>query len=52
MLGLNRWDPGKGFYTPQFIKDNPLAVGVGIGQSYYQNGNRKNVVKFETTLRL
>ncbi len=39
-------------YTPQFIKENPLDVGVGIGQAYYQNGNRKNVVKFETTLRL
>lgn len=39
-------------YTPQFIKDNPLAVGVGIGKSYYQDGSNKNVVKFETTLRL
>lgn len=39
-------------YTPQFIKDNPLALGVGVGQSFYQDGSKKNVVKFETTLRL
>ena len=39
-------------YTPQFIKDNPFAVGVGVGQAYYQDGRTKNVVKFETTLRL
>ena len=39
-------------YTPQFIKDNPFDVGVGVGQAYYQDGRTKNVFKFETTLRL
>lgn len=39
-------------YTPQFIKENPLDIEVGVGQSYYQDGSRNNVFKFATTLRL
>lgn len=39
-------------YTPQFIKEKPLDVGVGVGQTIYDDGTKKNVVKFETTLRL
>jgi len=39
-------------YTPQFIKDNPLDIELGVGQSFYQNGEQKNVFKFATTLRL
>lgn len=39
-------------YTPQFIKENPLDIEVGVGQSYYQDGSQNNVFKFATTLRL
>ncbi|MBR1907757.1 hypothetical protein IJ818_02340 [bacterium] len=39
-------------YTPQFIKDNPLDIELGVGQSFYQNGEQKNVFKFATTIRL
>lgn len=39
-------------YTPQFIKDNPFDVELGVGQSYYQDGSQNSVFKFATTLRL
>ena len=39
-------------YTPQFIKDNPLDIELGVGQSYYQDGSQNSIFKFATTLRL
>ena len=39
-------------YTPQFIKENPLDIELGVGQSYYQDGSQNSVFKFATTLRL
>ena len=51
-LGLKRENEIILKYTPQFIKDNPLDIEVGVGQSYYQDGSQNNVFKFATTLRL
>jgi len=51
-LGLKQENEIMLQYTPQFIKDNPLDIEVGVGQSYYQDGSRNNVFKFATTLRL
>lgn len=39
-------------YTPQFIKNNPLDIELGVGQAYYQDGSQNNVFKFATTFRL
>ncbi len=51
-LGLKQENEIMLKYTPQFIKENPLDIEVGVGQSYYKDGTQYNVFKFATTLRL